>query len=141
MERSPLQVKDAVASLDPWIQMPDLQENLGHLALAEGRYKDALQFYSLAQRRFYNGTSVEMHLFSARALVDEDSRRTENSRKTKTIDKPSLLPEARLELVRALRLDPSNPVIKFNLAYVSQVNPSASSYPYISHHKVKSGQN
>ncbi len=38
-----LQVKDAAASVDPWLQAPDLQENLGHLALAEGRMEDALQ--------------------------------------------------------------------------------------------------
>jgi len=36
-------VKDAAASVDPWLQAPDLQENLGHLALAEGRMEDALQ--------------------------------------------------------------------------------------------------
>ena len=38
-----LQVKDAAASMDPWLQAPDLQENLGHMALAEGRMEDALQ--------------------------------------------------------------------------------------------------
>ena len=112
-----VQVKDAVASLDPWLQMPDLQENLGHLALAEGRTKDALQFYTSAQRKFYKGTSVDMYVFCARALVDEDSRRTA----AKETDKPSLLPRAQSMLAKAIHLDPSNLDLRFNMAYVTQV--------------------
>lgn len=112
-----LQVKDAAASIDPWIQIPDLSENLGHIALAEGRMKDALQFYNHVQRRWHKGNSAELLQLSARALYDEDSRRQEGGQ----TDKPSLLPEARVQLMKAVHLDPSNHQMRFNAAHIMQV--------------------
>lgn len=111
------QVKDAVASMDPWIQMPDLAENLGHVALAEGRTKDALQFYNSVQRRHHHGTSAELLLYCARALYDEDGRRSAVNQ----TGRPSALPEARKHLLKARHLDPTNYTLLFNLAFVTQV--------------------
>lgn len=119
-----MQVKDAAASIDPWIQIPDLSENLGHIALAEGRMKDALQLYNHVQRRWHRGTSAELLQLSARALYDEDSRHYTGGE----TDKVSLLPEARVQLMKAVHLDPSNPQMRFNGATVMQVLPSPTSY-------------
>ncbi len=116
-----LKVKDAAASIDPWIQIPDLSENLGHIALAEGRMKDALQLYNHVQRRWHRGTSAELLQLSARALYDEDSRRYTGGETYKV----SLLPEARVQLMKAVHLDPSNPQMRFNAATVMQVPPVA----------------
>ena len=91
----------------------------GHLALAEGRTKDALQFYKNAQRRYHKGTSVDLYMYCARALSDEDSRRAA----AKETDKPSLLPQAKSMLLKALHLDPGNYQLRFNLAYILQVDP------------------
>lgn len=120
-----LQVKDAAASIDPWIQIPDLSENLGHVALAEGRMKDALQLYNHVQRRFHKGTSAELLQLSARALYDQDSRKQTGGE----TDKPSLLPEARVHLMKAIHLDPSNHQMRFNAATVMQVCADNSQLP------------
>lgn len=111
-------MKDAAASIDPWIQVPDLSENLGHVALAEGRMKDALQLYNYVQRRYHKGTSADLLQLAARALYDEDSRNHSGGE----TEKPSLLPEARVQLMKAVHLDPSNHQMRFNAATVMQVH-------------------
>ena len=114
------QVKEAAASAEPWLQLPDLAENLGHMALAEGRVKDALQIYGSVQRRHHRGTSAQMLLLCSRALYDEDGRRSAAESR-----KPSLLPEARTCLYKAIHLDPANMTLRFNAAFVMQVRPLA----------------
>ena len=115
-----MQVKEAAASAEPWLQLPDLAENLGHMALAEGRVKDALQIYGSVQRRHHRGTSAQMLLLCSRALYDEDGRRSVAESR-----KPSLLPEARTCLYKAIHLDPANMTLRFNAAFVMQVSPLA----------------
>lgn len=102
------------------MQLPELAENLGHVALAEGRFKDAIQFYSSAQRRHHRGTSASLLQFCARALYDEDGRRNATGQTEK-----SLLPDARTALLKALRLEPTNYIVHFNLALVMQVTMNA----------------
>ena len=100
--------------------MPDVAENLGHIALAEGRVKDALQLYGSVQRRRHHGTSAQLLLLSARALYDEDGRRSELAVKTGA-PQPSTLHEARACLLKAIHLDPANPTLRFNVGFCMQV--------------------
>ncbi|KAK9805938.1 hypothetical protein WJX73_006894 [Symbiochloris irregularis] len=99
------QVQEAVVGAGSRAQarMPELAANLASIQLAMGHYQTAQQRYSAASLRFFHGASPRLLLHLARTLYHSNQ-----------------MDEARSMLLKALHQDPSDHVLRFDVALVLQ---------------------
>jgi len=83
--------------------MPDAWVNTGHIHMAKGQYRNAITMYQQCLQRFYNSGNISVMLFLAKAFFE--SKRFEDCRTT---------------LRDALAREPSNHVLRYNLALARQ---------------------
>lgn len=99
----PLQVQEAASACTDWLHLPAVSINLANLYLAQRQIPAAIQLYTTTLQKHYRNNPTVM-LYLARALYDAGR----NS-------------EAKRLLLKAIHLQPTQNLLRFNSAVTMQV--------------------
>ena len=103
-----LQVQEAASACGDWLQLPDVSINLANLYLAQRQVPAAIQLYTTTlQKHMRNNTTIMLYL--ARALYDASK------------SDPSRNGQAKRLLLKAIHLQPTQNLLRFNSAVTMQV--------------------
>lgn len=103
-----LQVQEAASACGDWLQLPDVAINLANLYLAQRQVPAAVQLYTTTlQKHMKNNTTIMLYL--ARALYDASK------------NDPSRNGQAKRLLLKAIHLQPTQNLLRFNSAVTMQV--------------------
>ena len=103
-----LQVQEAASACTDWLQLPDVSINLANLHLAQGQLPAAIQLYTTTlQKHMKNNTTIMLYL--ARALYDASKKDASRNGQAKRL------------LLKAIHLQPSHNLLRFNSAVTMQV--------------------
>ena len=100
-----MQVQEAASACVEWLHLPDVAINLANLYLAQRQIPAAIQLYTTTLQKHYKNNSTIM-LYLARALYDAGK----NS-------------QAKRVLLKAIHLQPTQTLLRFNSAVTMQVRP------------------
>lgn len=98
-----VQVQEAASACVDWLHLPDVAINLANLYLAQRQIPAAIQLYTTTLQKHYKNNSTIM-LYLARALYDAGK----NS-------------QAKRVLLKAIHLQPTQNLLRFNSAVTMQV--------------------
>ena len=98
-----MQVQEAASACVEWLHLPDVAINLANLYLAQRQIPAAIQLYTTTLQKHYKNNSTIM-LYLARALYDAGK----NS-------------QAKRVLLKAIHLQPTQTLLRFNSAVTMQV--------------------
>ncbi len=101
------QVQEAASACVDWLHLPDVAINLANLYLAQRQIPAAIQLYTTTLQKHYKNNSTIM-LYLARALYDDNK----NS-------------QAKRVLLKAIHLQPTQTLLRFNSAVTMQVHSFA----------------
>ena len=99
----PVQVQEAASACVDWLHLPDVAINLANLYLAQRQIPAAIQLYTTTLQKHYKNNSTIM-LYLARALYDAGKNT-----------------EAKRVLLKAIHLQPTQNLLRFNSAVTMQV--------------------
>ena len=102
-----LQVQEAASACMDWLHLPDVSINLANLHLAQRQIPAAIQLYTTVLQKHYRNNPTVM-LYLARALYDAGR----NS-------------QAKRLLLKAIHLQPTQNLLRFNSAVTMQVGFTA----------------
>lgn len=83
--------------------MPDAWVNLAHIYVAEGRYAEAIQLYSVCLNKCYNGQDLEVLLYLAKAYYESKN-----------------FPKCIITLSRGIHMKPNDMRLWYNLALAQE---------------------